>query len=106
MKKRLRKKLYLGEFKELGFEIAIELEKGMDEEQLDNFISIFAEEALDKNGLDIEGGGNTSDIFGMIILNKRGSVSEEQRLFVEAWLKDRKEVTKTTVGQLVDAWYS
>ncbi len=106
MKKRLRKKLYLGEFKELGFEITVELTEGINEAQLDEFISIFAEEALGKNDLDFEGSGNTSELFGFIILNKRGSVSEEQRSVVETWLKDRTEVTNATVGELVDAWYS
>ncbi len=104
MKKRLRKKLYVGEFKELGFEIAVDLVEGMNEEQLDEFISIFGEEALDKNDLDFEGGGSTLALFGLIILNKRGSVSEEQRSSIETWLKERSEVKSVIVGELVDAW--
>ena len=106
MKKRLRKKLYLGEFKELGFEIAVDLAEGMNDEQLDAFISTFGEEALDKNDLDFEGGVNASALFGLIILSKRGSVSEKQRSDIEAWLKGRTEVKAVTVGELVDAWYS
>lgn len=105
MKKRLRKKLYLGEFKELGFEITVELAEGLNEEQVDAFTSVFIEETLDKNDLDFEGGVNTSELIGIIVLNKRGSVSEEQRSLVEAWLNERDEVKKATVGKLVDAWY-
>ena len=105
MKKRLRKKLRLGEFKEFGFEITVEMAEGLNEEQLDAFISIFAEEALEKNGLDFEGGGNTSELFGFVVLNKRGSVSEDQRSIVEVWLKERTEVKNATIGELVDAWY-
>ncbi len=105
MKKRLRKKLYLGEFKELGFEIAVDLAEGMTDEQLDAFIATFGEEALDKNDLDFDGGGSTTSLFGLIILNKRGSVSEEQRSSIEAWLKERTEVKSVIVGELVDAWY-
>ena len=106
MKKRLRKKLYLGEFKELGFEIAVDLAEGMNDEKLDAFIATFGEEALDKNDLDFEGGVNASALFGLIILSKRGSVSEKQRSDIEAWLKGRTEVKSVTVGELVDAWYS
>lgn len=105
MKKRLRKKLRLGEFKELGFEITVEMTEGMNEEQLDAFISVFIEEALENNDLDFEGGGNTAALFGIVVLNKRGSVSEEQRSAVEAWIKDRTEVKNATIGELVDAWY-
>ncbi len=36
---------------------------------------------------------------------KRGSVSEEQRAAVEAWLKGRSELTKIEVSPLLDAWY-
>ena len=106
MKKRLRKKYHLGEFQELGFEITMELAEGFDDKKLDLFVTAFVEDVLDKNGLDFEGGGNTSELFGFVVLNKRGSVTAEHRTNVEAWVKDNAEVTKATVGELMDAWYA
>ncbi|WP_409264928.1 50S ribosome-binding protein YggL, partial [Pseudomonas sp. KCJK9000] len=58
-------------------------------------------EAMDANGLDYVGG----DDFGLVCSAKRGSVSEEQRAAVEAWLKGRSELTNIEVSPLLDAWY-
>ena len=43
--------------------------------------------------------------YGLVCLQKRGSVSEEQRAAVEAWLKARPELTSVEVSPLLDVWY-
>ena len=95
--RRLRKKLCVDEFQELGFELNLEFKEDLDDEAVDAFLT----EAMDANGLDYVGG----DDFGLVCKAERGSVTEEQRAAVEAWLKGRSEVTQVTVSPLLDAWY-
>jgi uncharacterized protein YggL (DUF469 family) len=71
------------------------------DEAIDAFLDAFLDEAMDANGLDYVGG----DDYGLVCLANRGSVSEEQRATVEAWLKARPELTKVEVSPLLDAWY-
>ncbi|MBK3760498.1 YggL family protein [Stutzerimonas stutzeri] len=99
--RRLRKKLCVDEFQELGFELNLEFKEGLSEKAVDDFLIAFFVEAMDANGLDYVGG----EEFGLVCLAKRGSVSEEQRATVEAWLKNRSELTKIEVSPLQDAWY-
>lgn len=99
--RRLRKKLCVGEFQELGFELNLDFKDDLSEEAIDAFLDAFLTEAMDANGLDYVGG----DDYGLVCSAKRGSVTEEQRAAVEAWLKGRSELTKVEVSPLLDAWY-
>lgn len=99
--RRLRKKLCVDEFQELGFELNLELKNDLSEEAIDAFLDAFLAEAMDANELDYVGG----DDFGLVCSAKRGSVTEEQRSNVEAWLKARSELIKVEVSPLLDAWY-
>jgi uncharacterized protein YggL (DUF469 family) len=99
--RRLRKKLCVDEFQELGFELNLAFKEDLSDEAIDAFLDAFLAEAMDANGLDYVGG----DDFGLVCLANRGSVSEEQRAAVEAWLKGRNELTKIEVSPLLDAWY-
>ncbi|TDV72200.1 YggL family protein [Pseudomonas sp. LP_7_YM] len=99
--RRLRKKLCVDEFQELGFELNLEFKEGLDDEAIDSFLDAFLTDAMDGNGLDYVGG----DDYGLVCLADRGSVTEVQRATVEAWLKSRGELTKVEVSSLLDAWY-
>lgn len=99
--RRLRKKLCVDEFQELGFELNLDLKDDLSVEEIDSFLDQFILEALQANGLDYVGGED----FGLVCLAERGSVSEEQRAAVESWLKGRSELSKVEVSPLVDAWY-
>ncbi|WP_028631377.1 YggL family protein [Metapseudomonas resinovorans] len=99
--RRLRKKLCVDEFQELGFELNLDFKQDLSDEAIDAFLNAFLGEAMVANGLDYVGG----EEFGLVCLAKRGSVSEEQRAAVEAWLKGRSELTKIEVSPLQDAWY-
>jgi len=98
---RLRKKLCVDEFQELGFELNLDFKENLAEEAIDAFLNAFLKEAMEANGLGYVGG----DDFGLVCLEKRGSVSEAQRSAVEAWLKGRDELTKVEVSPLLDVWY-
>lgn len=99
--RRLRKKLCVDEFQELGFELNLDFKQDLDEQAIDAFLNAFLTEAMDANGLDYVGG----DDFGLVCSAKRGSVTEEQRATVETWLKGRSELTKVEVTPLMDAWH-
>jgi uncharacterized protein YggL (DUF469 family) len=98
---RLRKKLCVDEFQELGFELNLEFKEGLAEEAIDAFLEAFLKDAMEANGLGYVGG----DDFGLVCLEKRGSVNDEQRATVEAWLKARSELTSVDVSPLLDVWY-
>ncbi|WP_155514828.1 YggL family protein, partial [Pseudomonas savastanoi] len=95
--RRLRKKLCVDEFQELGFELNLDFKQELDDKAIDAFLDAFLKEAMEANGLGYVGG----DDFGLVCLSKRGSVSEEQRVAVEAWLKGRSELTEVTVSPLM-----
>lgn len=99
--RRLRKKLCVDEFQELGFELNLNFKDDLAEEAIDAFLDQFLSEAMTGNGLGYVGG----DDYGLVCLSKRGSVNEEQRAKVEAWLKGRSELIDFSASPLMDVWY-
>lgn len=99
--RRLRKKLCVDEFQELGCELTMNFREGLTEAEADEFVDQFLVEAIDGNGLGYVGGED----YGFVCLSTRGSVSEEQRTQLEAWLKGRKELVDFTLSPLLDVWY-
>lgn len=104
MNKRIRKKHRVGEFQELGFELAFQLADSVTPEQADAFMYSFVEEAIAANGLAFFGWGQQS-VEGTVITHARGSVTPEQREAVDSWLAARDEVASRSVGELADAWH-
>lgn len=72
--KRLRKKLRIDEFQELGFNLSVSLKDDLDAESLEAFVDEFIFEAIENNGL-VFGGGFNKDLSGFAALEKRGSVT-------------------------------
>ena len=98
--RRLRKKLRLAEFVELGFPVEFRLAPRLTEEQLDAFWDAFIVEAIEANAL-IFGGGE----IGYVCATGRRSASDLARTEVQSWLAARPEVTSVAVGALEDSWY-
>lgn len=99
--RRLRKKLCVDEFQELGCELTLGFHEGLSEEGADKFVDEFLRDGIDANGLGYVGGED----YGFVCLAKRGSVSEEQRAALESWLKGRKELSEFSLSPLMDVWY-
>ncbi len=99
--RRLRKKLCVDEFQEVGFELNLTFKENLDDQAIDAFLEAFLKDAMEGNGLGYVGG----DEFGLVCSAKRGSVSEEQRATVEAWLNARSELTNVEVSPLMDVWH-
>jgi len=102
---RQRKKLRLGEFKELGFDVTAKLAKELNQDERTAFINALIS-AVDEMGL-LFGGGFNGGFEGFLVVDVlRGSVTEEQRASFKKWLEGRSELKDVEVGPLKDAWYS
>ncbi len=103
MRKRIRKKLCLGEFQEFGFEVQFRLPTDLSDQDQEAFFDAFNAEAIEGQGLLCDGGCGTDwDIF--ITLADRGSAKESHQKLVEGWLQNSPLVSEIRIGPLVDAW--
>jgi len=102
--RRLRKKLRVAEFKELGFDVAWQLSDDITNEAVDTFIDNFFAEAIRPNGLGFGGEGDTL-WHGLICTQALGSCNNAQRAAVEKWLSDNG-ATQVAVSALYDVWWA
>lgn len=96
--RRLRKKLRLGEFQELGFFYETTIKVGIDEHA---FIDGLLSHVIEPNGLGFSGwvgGGAVSKL-------SRGSVLAGERQAVLDWLAGRSEVLSRSATGLVGMWH-
>lgn len=110
MKKRLRKKLRVAEYREQGFLMGYRHSADKGESERYELLERFLEKAVEANGLlcvgfPKEAVENQFEAFVMLD-ESRGSVAEEQRQAVLDWLKAETEITAYHAGPLIDAWYS
>jgi hypothetical protein len=99
--RRLRKKLRLGEFQELGFSVDITLRRQLTTDESDAFLDALVLDLIEPRSLAYGGGSNG----GFVVHERRGSATEADREAVVAWLRARKEVEEVEAGALVDVWY-
>lgn len=99
MKKRLRKKKRLGEFREWGREVSINLREGTSgEEFMDDFIEMIEDAKL------CCGGGGRGMEWKMIV--EIGISEREARLnLIRQWLESRGDVADWSVGDEFDLWH-
>ena len=102
--RRLRKKLRVDEFQELGFDVAWKLADDATNESVDAFIDNFFAQVIEPNELGFGGEGDTL-WHGLICTQKIGKCTEEHRTSVEAWLKDNG-ATAVSVSALYDLWWA
>ena len=101
--KRLRKKLHVDEFQQLGFQVYAKTVANVDGEQ---FWHSFIAEAIEANGLLFGGGCWPPEIDGFITAGrKHASATEKHRENLTAWMKACPEIIEFKVGPLIDAWY-
>ena len=114
MKKRLRKKKHLGEFKQYGFELTIKLKPGHSVEEINDFYIPLLDK-IEEKSLSVGGGGNGLEIG--FFTTRRGprrgkwfstqSATENDRVTMREIAESFPEfVESVEVGPLVDAWHS
>ena len=102
--RRLRKKLRVDEYQELGFDLAWKLPDDTNNEGIDNFIVKFFNDIIEPNSL---GFGGEGDVLwhGIICTQKIGKCTDEHRSMVEKWLNDNG-ATAVSVSELYDVWWA
>lgn len=103
MRRRLRKKLHVGEFQELGFLVRAELVAELKDADFDAFLDRLIE--LVEARRMMLGGGGTRNFEAFIAYAGRGTTSEADRSALDLFLKTDPAVTRYEVGPLVDAWH-
>ena len=102
-KRRLRKKLRLDEFQELGFYLSWSFAEGTTEDAMDAVLDGLIAEVIDPNKLAFAADGNLQ-WDAMVCTEKLGKCTEEQRQQVQTWL-ETKGLLDLKVSPLVDIWY-
>jgi uncharacterized protein YggL (DUF469 family) len=103
MKKRLRKKKRVGEFREDGFTILAEVNVTNNSPENHEFLDDLIE-FVESKDLGIGGGvGDKVDVFCTRL--GRGTCTEDDRTAVSGWFQNHPLVTRFKIGPLVDAWY-
>lgn len=106
MKKRLRKKYRVGEFRELCFEFIINYKGDVQSPECVQFLNAFVEECIEANGLNCEGCLTNEGCNITARAEDPTQTSEEQRQAVRTWLEGRSDIELVSFGELVDAWYA
>ena len=107
MSPRLRKKLRVGEFAELGFTLEATLAEGLEIAAEDALLDAWLTQ-VDSHHVSFGGsftGGKPSILTGMVFPVGANKVSEDLRQELVHWLNARSEVAKLAVGELTDVWY-
>jgi uncharacterized protein len=105
MRKRVRKKLRLGEFRQFGFELGFALAPSATAAELDQFWDRFILGFVEIQGLVC--GGACGRVWSVFIApHGRRSATESDRAAARAWLAEQPGVGGVNVGPLIDAWHS
>ena len=100
--RRLRKKMHIDEFQEVGFSVAWRFADGTSEEQIDQTVNDLIDEVIEPNKLAFDGSGYLS-WEGLICLQEIGKCTEEHQAIVRKWLEDRG-LADVRTSELFDIW--
>lgn len=100
---RLRKKLRVDEFQELGFEVCWRFAKGTTDEQIDTIIDGLINDVIEVNTLGFAGGGDL-EWEGLVCTQNIGKCTDEHRNAVKAYLESHN-LENIEVTELFDLWW-
>ncbi|GLS91667.1 hypothetical protein GCM10007916_27360 [Psychromonas marina] len=101
---RLNKKLYVGEYAVLGFEVSFKFSE-IDEKIFDAFFTDFVEFVESRNLIMGGAGGAQNFVIYISSYGRYVSATEEDRQAFEAWLAEHQFITECQVAELSDAYY-
>ena len=101
--RRLRKKMHIDEFQELGFSVSWRFPEGTADTEIDAALDALISEVIEPNGLAFDGSGYLK-WEGLICLQKTGKCTDEHRELVRNWLVAR-QYGDVTVTDLFDVWW-
>lgn len=101
---RLNKKLYVGEYAVLGFEVSFKF-TDIDEQTFDDFFSDIIAFVESRHLIMGGAGGSESFVIYISSYGRYVSATEEDRSAFEQWLAERDFITQSHVASLSDAYY-
>lgn len=101
--RRLRKKMHIDEFQELGFSVAWNFPAGTSEEIIDKTVDDFILEVVAANHLAFDGSGYLA-WEGLICMEQIGKCTPEHQALVKQWLES-KQLENIRVNDLFDVWW-
>ncbi|WP_032115529.1 YggL family protein [Candidatus Arsenophonus nilaparvatae] len=101
--RRLRKKLHIDEFQEVGFSVNWSFPAKTPIDKIDSMVDTFIIELIQPNGLAMDASGYL-DWEGLICMEKTGKCTEEHRKLVDEWLKNHG-MKKVVTSELFDIWW-
>ena len=101
--RRLRKKLHIDEFQELGFSVSFRFAEGTPVETIDATLDKFVDEVVEPNGLAFEGSGYLQ-WEGLVCLQKTGHCTDAHRDLVAKWL-EAQQLQNVKASDLFDIWW-
>ncbi|RRJ96004.1 DUF469 family protein [Opitutaceae bacterium TAV4] len=107
MKKRLRKKKHLGEFRQFGFELTCRFQTDVPVERFDRFVDEFIADAIEADGLTFGGGGDLKRGWSGVVSrdHRYASITEEDREHVHGWLLGQEIVAAVELSEPCDLWH-
>ncbi|MBF7979179.1 MULTISPECIES: YggL family protein [Rahnella] len=101
--RRLRKKLHIAEFQELGFSVKWRFPEGTPVETIDESLDKFIDGVIEPNKLAFDGSGYLQ-WEGLVCLQEIGHCTDDHRAQVKKWLEDQK-MEDVEVSDLFDIWW-
>lgn len=98
--RRLRKKLRIGEFQQLGFAYEISWAGDATVIVQEQFLERLLAEVVEPRGLYLGGGSDCG-----FVAARRGSATEDDRAAFEYWVGNWSGISRQLIGPLQDAWY-
>ncbi|MEQ8846346.1 50S ribosome-binding protein YggL [Botrimarina sp.] len=104
MKKRLRKELRVGEFREDCFELNVAFKPNVSAAEAETLLNDFID-LIESRDLQFGGGCCPDGLRGVVQGPHRGSATDEDRDAVADWLRSQPLVAGVEAGPLRDSWY-
>ena len=101
--RRLRKKLRVEEFQEMGFDLSFNFPVNTAEATIDAVIDALIDEVIEPRKLAFAGSGHLA-WEGMICTQALGKCTDEDRAVLKGWL-EAKGMEAVAVTELFDLWY-
>jgi len=107
MRKRVRKKRHIGEFRQDGFSISCDFCRSLTAVEFDYFIDSFLTNAIEAHGLLFAGGGSRGGRWSGIVFrdHRYASVSDADKAKVREWLDGYSEIQSVALSDLWDIWH-
>ncbi len=106
MKKRLRKKYRVGEFRELSFSFSFEYKGDVNSDACGEFLNELVNNCIAAQGLDCDGYMTAEGCRLVLSASNPCETSDAHRAAVKTWLDSRDDIDVSEFTELEDLWYS